>query len=210
MPARGDMIKAIGSVLIVATTAQVPSTGVFAAPAETPATQLAVQVCSSCHGKGGHSISPTFPRLAGQPAPYIEAQLNAFKQQTRKDPDAQAFMWGMAAQLDVGTIKALGQYYAAQSPAPAKLEDPQRVAEGRQIFQSGIAQAGVPACATCHGAEGQGRDVFPRLAGQHVAYQVKQLQAFRSGLRASPVMEPIARALTAGQMRAVADYMRSQ
>jgi len=210
MPAQGDMIKAIGSVLIVASTAQLPSAGAFAAEPDTPATQLAVQICSSCHGKGGRSISPTFPRLAGQPAPYIEAQLNAFKQQTRKDPDAQAFMWGMAAQLDEGTIKGLGQYYAAQSPAPAKVEDPQRVAEGRQIFESGVAQAGVPACATCHGPEGRGRDVFPRLAGQHVAYQVKQLQAFRAGLRASPVMEPIARALTASEMQAVAVYMRSQ
>ena len=44
-----------------------------------------VHVCSSCHGLEGRSISPTFPRLAGQRAEYIEAQLTAFRDHTRPD-----------------------------------------------------------------------------------------------------------------------------
>ncbi len=32
-----------------------------------PATVTAVQVCSTCHGVDGNSISPNFPRIAGQP-----------------------------------------------------------------------------------------------------------------------------------------------
>lgn len=181
-----------------------------AAAPETPAAKLAVQVCSNCHGSGGHSISPTFPRLAGQQAPYIEAQLHAFKNQTRKDPDAQAFMWGMASQLDDNIIKGLGKYFASQPPEPAKPENPQLVAAGRKLFEEGQSSAGVPACASCHGKSGQGNGQFPRLAGQHEAYLVKQLQAFRSGLRASPVMQPIASKLNDAEMNAVATFMRSK
>jgi cytochrome c553 len=171
---------------------------------------LAIQVCATCHGSGGHSISPTFPRLAGQTAQYIAAQLNAFKDQTRKDPDAQAFMWGMAAQLDQATIEGLGRYYAAQKPQAAKPQDPELVAAGRRIYAEGLPADGVPPCASCHGKDGQGVNEFPRLAGQHVAYQVKQLKALRSGLRASPIMQPIAARLREADMRAVATFMRSK
>ena len=119
-------------------------------------------------------------------------------------------MWGMASQLDEATIKGLAQFYASQTPQPSKPEDPQLVAAGSKIFSEGISAKGVPACATCHGKDGQGVAVYPRLAGQHVAYQIKQLEAFRSGLRANPIMQPIAAKLSDAEMRAVATYTRSK
>src|ERR1700676_4883446 len=63
-----------------------------------------VETCGTCHGINGRSVSPTFPNLAAQTATYIEAQLKAFKDQSRADPDAQAYMWGMASQLSDTTI----------------------------------------------------------------------------------------------------------
>ena len=38
---------------------------------ERQAERLATQVCATCHGRDGNSISPLFPRLAGQPPGYI-------------------------------------------------------------------------------------------------------------------------------------------
>jgi len=181
-----------------------------AAPTQAAAKKLAVQVCALCHGAGGNSIAPTFPVLAGQTAPYLETQLQSFKNQTRQDPDAQAFMWGMASELDESTIKGLAQFYSSQRPALGASEEPKLVAAGRELFEYGKAAAGVPACASCHGASGQGNGTYPRLAGQHAAYQVKQLQAFRSGLRESPIMQPIASKLSDAEMRAAAAYMRSK
>jgi cytochrome c553 len=61
--------------------------------------ELAEKTCANCHGVSGRSISPTFPNLAAQTAPYLQAQLHAFRDQTRADPDALSYMWGMAAQL---------------------------------------------------------------------------------------------------------------
>src|ERR1700722_2597659 len=78
--------------------------------AQHTAAKTAAEVCGSCHGVNGRSISPTFPNLAGQTVPYIETQLKAFKDQSRADPDAQAYMWGMAAQLRGGMMRALAAY----------------------------------------------------------------------------------------------------
>jgi cytochrome c553 len=76
--------------------------------------RLAEQVCAACHGHEGNSISPLFPRLAGQLPQYIEAQLKSFRDRTRADPPAITYMWGMASQLDDETIKELASYYASR------------------------------------------------------------------------------------------------
>jgi len=77
---------------------------------------------------------------------------------------------------------------------------------GATLAQKG--NRGTPACMTCHGAQGEGQAAagFPRLAGQSQAYLLKQLQAFAGGERKNPVMAPIARSLSAAQMRDAADY----
>ena len=49
-------------------------------------------VCSSCHGMEGKSVSPTFPRLAGQQKDYLVLQLKAFRDHTRADPHAHTYM----------------------------------------------------------------------------------------------------------------------
>src|SRR6202047_1701918 len=147
--------------------------------------QLAERTCANCHGVSGRSISPTFPNLAAQTAPYLQAQLHAFRDQTRADPDALSYMWGMAAQLSDATIEALSTYYAAQAPSRAKTGDERRMARGKQIFEEGVTAQDVPACATCHGPQARGNNIFPRLAGQHGAYLVRQALAIQSDLRAA-------------------------
>ena len=175
-----------------------------------PAT-LAKGVCSACHGPDGHSISSVFPNLAGQQPAYIELQLDAFRDRQRADPNAQAYMWGMASQLSDDTIKGLAAYYAAKKPAPGKSGSPSLMAAGEKIYTQGIPAQGVPACATCHGKQAQGANAFPRLAGQHVDYLVAQLEGFKSGLRSNaPIMLGVVRTLTSEQIRAVATYAASR
>ncbi|HSY07664.1 MAG TPA: c-type cytochrome [Steroidobacteraceae bacterium] len=171
--------------------------------------QLAETTCANCHGVSGRSISPAFPNLAAQTVPYLQAQLHAFRDQTRADPDALSFMWGMASQLSDATIEAISAYYAAQAPSRAKSGDPKLVARGRQIFEEGVASQGIPACTACHGPEARGNDGFPRLAGQHADYLVKQALVIQRGLRAAPVMHDVIKDLSQDQMRAVATYLES-
>jgi cytochrome c553 len=173
--------------------------------------QLAIQVCATCHGREGNSISPLFPRLAGQSAAYLEAQLKAFRAHTRADPAAQAFMWGMSAQLDDGSIHELANYYATQIPRPATRADPTLLARGKAIYERGSVDGKVAACQTCHGTQAQGSESNPRLAGQHPSYLAKQLAFFKSRMRANdPVMAAVCDNMTAEQMEAVAAYAASR
>ncbi|HUX74287.1 MAG TPA: c-type cytochrome [Steroidobacteraceae bacterium] len=165
--------------------------------------------CSVCHGLNGHSVSPTFPNLAAQQPVYIENQLNAFKGETRGDPDAQAYMWGMASQLSAETIAELAHYFSSQPPPPAQPGDAKLIAEGREIFTKGISSEGVPPCASCHGPNAAGRGMFPRLAGQHAPYLIKQLLVIQSALRSAPVMHGIIKDLNREQMQAVTTYLAS-
>ena len=185
--------------------------GSGAALAQQDAKALATGVCSACHGPEGHSISPVFPNLAGQQPAYIILQLEAFRSHARGDPNAQAYMWGMASQLSDVTIKGLADYYAAQKPAPGEAADPALLAEGKSIYTQGIPAQGVPACASCHGPNAAGAGAFPRLAGQHSDYLVAQLVGFQSGTRANaPIMANVVRTMSAQQMKAAAAYAASK
>ena len=180
---------------------------------DSDARTVAAQVCASCHGPGGRSISSAFPRLAGQQPVYLEAQLKAFRDRTRADPMAQAYMWGMSSRLDDATIKGLAQYYAKQAPGRDTKADPKLAREGEQIFASGIPASGVPACVTCHGKNAEGNATFPRLAGQHADYLVKQLALFKSSLRAggnASVMHDLSQGMTFDQMTAVSAFLASK
>src|SRR6202035_3176484 len=109
----------------------------------------------------GRSVSPTFPNLAAQTAPYIELQLHAFKDQSRADPDAQAYMWGMASQLSDAMISGLANYFALQAAAPGIPGNTALIAQGKHIFEEGVPARQIPPCASCHGAHAQGMATFP-------------------------------------------------
>lgn len=170
----------------------------------------AINLCSTCHGPRGISTSPEFPILAAQRRSYIESQLEAFRAHTRGEQIAHDFMWGIAGGLDDRMIDAVAGYYAAQPPAPGRAGDPALIAKGKQLFEEGVAGRGIPACATCHGMDGAGQGDFPRLAGQHAKYVVKQLQYIQSLVRNAPVMHGIIKDLTPDEMQAVAAFVQSR
>ena len=171
--------------------------------------QKTLDTCAACHGGNGRSVSPTFPNLAAQTAPYIELQLHAFKDQTRADPDAQAYMWGMASQLNDASISGLAAYFSQQSAAVGKSGNAALIAKGKQIFVEGVPDRQIPACASCHGAQAQGNGPFPRLAGQHSPYLLKQLLVIQSVLRTAPVMHGVIKDLSREQMQSVVVYLES-
>lgn len=181
------------------------------ATARAYAQRIAITVCGTCHGPRGNSTQPKFPRLAGQNAHYLAGQLKAFRAQTRGDPDAVGYMWGMAAELDDATVEALAAYYAEQKPEPSSAgRDAPLVARGREIFEHGIQSEGVPACSSCHGPDAHGLQEFPRLAGQHAQYVLKQLASFQSSMRNVAIMHGVAQNLRLPEMEAVAAYLEAQ
>lgn len=174
------------------------------------AQKIAITVCGTCHGPRGNSTQPKYPRLAGQNAHYLVAQLKAFRAQTRGDPDALGYMWGMASQLDDDSIEALAAYYARQQAEPSASGTSAAISRGREIFASGVAAQGVPACSSCHGADAHGLQDFPRLAGQHAQYVLKQLASFQNNMRNVAIMHGVAQNLNLDDMDAVAAFLEVQ
>src|SRR6516165_968235 len=174
------------------------------------AQKVAITTCGTCHGPLGNNTNPKYPVLAGQNANYLATQLKAFRSQARGDPDAISYMWGMAARLEDDTIAALAAYYTAQKPEATPGGNAAAVATGRDIYQNGIAAAGVPACSSCHGPDAHGTKEFPRLAGQHSQYILKQLGSFQNNMRDVAIMHGVALNLRGPQMEAVAAFLEAQ
>jgi len=77
-------------------------------------------VCAACHGSSGVSVSDAIPNLAAQRAGYLEAQLKAFKDGTRKPQSTTsptAIMNAIATQLSAEDIANVAAYFAAQPGA---------------------------------------------------------------------------------------------
>ena len=201
----------IGGAVLLATISRAVPAGDPDADARSYAQKVAIGTCGTCHGPTGNSTQPKFPRLAGQNSSYLAAQLKAFRSQSRGDPDAIGYMWGMASELDDASIATLADYYAAQKPkTSASSSDKALITRGREIYEHGIGSEGVPACSSCHGADAHGTKDFPRLAGQHAQYVLKQLASFQSNMRNVAIMHGVAQNLRLAEMQAVAAYLESQ
>jgi cytochrome c553 len=175
---------------------------------------LAQQVCSNCHGPTGNSISPNFPNLAQQQEAYVVAQLSQFRGHSRIDPAGFEYMWGLSHNLSDKQIQELATHFAEQKldrlSAPAHVA-PDRLAAGKAIFTAGVPDSAVPACSSCHGANGMGAASFPRIAGQHADYLVKQLGVFqRTDQRPDgAIMKMVAHKLTQQNIEDVSAYLQS-
>jgi cytochrome c553 len=161
-------------------------------------------VCAACHGVDGNSTDPNYPKLAGMDQEYLMRQLKAFAAGKRRDDT----MSGIVAGIDPGDFSTLAAYYGKLKPTPGKVQDAQLAAQGKTLYDDGNTDSGVPACAGCHQPNGKGNARFPRLAGQHQAYVLKQLADYKSGRRATdPLMTTVGKRLTADETKALAEYI---
>ena len=173
---------------------------------------VAEEVCASCHGADGMSPLSNVPNLAGQPVEYLTKQLQEFRGQTRSDPRAIENMWSIAHKLTDKQIAELARHFSALRPRPQPIEGkPERIAAGKTIFTGGALAQGVPPCAGCHGTDGAGKTMFPRLAGQHTDYVVKQLMVFQTTNQRprAGVMKAVSHELTPESMLDVASYLQA-
>jgi len=169
--------------------------------------QAKAGVCVGCHGVGGNSVNPAWPKLAGQHAGYIAKQLGDFKGGKRMEP----MMLGMVAGLSKTDMENLGAFFSEQKMTTVGATDKALAEEGELIYRGGITKTGVGACMGCHGPSGKGiAPHYPSVSGQHAAYTEKQLLAFKKGDRANDnkVMQGIAFRMSEHQIKAVSAYMQ--
>jgi cytochrome c553 len=162
--------------------------------------------CAQCHAFNGVSDgSGAFPRLAGQSAYYLAAQMRDFASGLR----ASAIMSRIAKALSPDDIADVTAYFAGlKAPLlPLKAGSPALVKRGEEL-----ARAGGPEkmhCDNCHGPSASGEPpVVPYLAGQYAHYIAFTLQMWQKGFRKnSPdAMALIAKKLDDQDIFAVAAY----
>jgi cbb3-type cytochrome c oxidase subunit III len=174
---------------------------------------IAAQVCASCHGADGNSAGGAYPKLAGQHPEYLVKELKDFKTQPGAKQPARnnPIMAGIAGALSDQDMVNVAAYLATQVPKPGYAHNKNTVPLGQKIYRAGIAEKGVPACASCHGPTGQGiPSQYPRLSGQWAEYTAAQLTAFQQGPGArnnNEAMHAIAQRLSDSEIKAVADYI---
>ncbi|MBI5923178.1 MAG: cytochrome c4 [Betaproteobacteria bacterium] len=180
--------------------------------------QTKAAACMACHGQDGNSLADMWPKLAGQLPEYIVKQLQDFKAGRRSNEQ----MSPMAQPLTEQDMADLAAYFSSQKATPGEGKK-ELLAQGEKLFNKGRPQASVViACVGCHGLGGSGNRQWskaysnlptvlaPAIGGQHPAYVVKQLKAFRDKERANDVgntMRNIAGRLDDKEIAAVAEYI---
>jgi cytochrome c553 len=171
-----------------------------------------IAYCQDCHGPSGQGYRGFFPipRLAGQQTEYLKNQLQAFVEHRRTNN----IMFNVAHNLTPAMIAALAADFRALNPRPFGGAPRGLVPGGEKIFQNGIPEANVAACAACHGPDAQGSGEIPRLAGQLPNYIFNKLTNWSKERGQNPakpdisaVMSPVAHSLTKQQVEAVAAYL---
>lgn len=133
------------------------------------------ETCVACHGPNGNSTQPQFPILAGQTARYIYLQLKDFKEGRRAEPQMDHPFLKDLSRDDMFDLSA---FFAAQKLRPAAdfKPDPAKVERGKKKSEEVL-------CTMCHLGGFMGQNEIPRVAGQHYAYIVKQLNDFKTSKR---------------------------
>lgn len=176
--------------------------------------QAKIRYCKDCHGISaqGYRGYYAIPRLAGQQSQYLKNQLRAFVNRSRPNP----IMSNVAHVLRPYMINAIASYFHHLHPPPIGGEPKRLVAAGRRIFENGVPQDNIAACAACHGPHATGHGEIPRLAGQLYPYVVKELSNFPKERGQNPaihgpsfIMLPVAHSLNRSQIKAVAAYVSS-
>src|ERR1700692_851942 len=175
--------------------------------------QAKLSYCKDCHGPSAQGFRGYFPipRLAGQQTEYLENQLRAFIEHRRTNN----IMFNVAHALSPGMIAAMAADFRGLDPKPIGGAPTQFVALGKKIFQDGVPDANIAACAACHGPAATGSGPIPRLAGQLYPYLIKELVNWGKERGQNPakpdtstIMSPVAHSLNRPQIEAVGAYVR--
>lgn len=144
--------------------------------------------CRTCHGLDGFAKIPIAPHIGGEPAPYLQAQLMAFRDGTREHE----MMTVVARDLTDQNISDLAAWFAGHTAIATLTDDGENAPA---------------ACIACHGTNGIGQaDDVPNLAGETNIYIDTQLKAFRNGKRQHDIMTVVAEQLDDTHIREIADW----
>lgn len=160
------------------------------------------EACAACHGTGGAGLADgTVPAIAAQHHDVVTQQLINFRYNRSWDLRMENVTdkHHLSGPQDIADVAA---YVSAMAVTHASDHG------GGQYLQHG-AEVYANFCRSCHGSVAEGSERYPRLAGQHYEYLLRQMQDMSKGRRHSfqtdhmSLFEPLEPTDLAG----VADYL---
>ena len=133
-------------------------------------------LCAGCHGANGRSDMPLMPVLAGQPSFYAITQLFLFREGRRSHEGMTAVAKTLTDDDMRGFADFIGTLLPVPAPPPATPPDAARMEKARALVTQ-------HKCVFCHGADLNGGQQVPRIAGQREDYLQMSLRGFRAGTR---------------------------
>ncbi|HHX33913.1 MAG TPA: c-type cytochrome [Gammaproteobacteria bacterium] len=157
-----------------------------------------ITLCQHCHGEDGNSKRDYIPNLAEQNPIYLFNSFEKFATGERKD----FVMSKLAKILSLDDRVNIALYYGQQKVVTKPTNNQHLHERGQHIFEK--------TCQGCHGANGEGKQDMPRLAGQPAEYLTRTLKVFRSKdpSRTASVMFGITANMSDEDMQSVASYLQ--
>mgnify|MGYP006282756623 CR=1 FL=1 len=185
-----------------------PEKAAASGPSASQGAEMFAANCASCHGAEGQGQG-MFPKVTGLGHDEIVSKLKAYRAGEQVGPQT-AMMAPNAQGLSDEDIESLALHLAG-GEAKAATADSEPAAGSSA---GGDAQAGASMyasnCASCHGAEGQGQGMFPKVAGLGHDEIVSKLEAYRAGEQVGPqtaMMAPNAKGLSDADIQNLAAHL---
>lgn len=188
-------------------------------PVDLPDLREHLAACAICHGEHGEGASEGgeyYPHLAGKPAGYLLAQMQAFRDGRRHYPR----MIYLMQYMDDAWLGEIAQWYAAQPAHTQRVHhgasalDAAARARAESLVYEGDPARGLPACASCHGERLTGVEPgIPALVGLPTDYLIAQLGGWITGARVSrqpDCMADIARQIDPADIRLLSTWLAEQ
>lgn len=158
--------------------------------------------CTACHGEDAATpMQEGYPKLAGQNADYLFAQLKDIKSGARANGQTADVMKPVVDDLSEGDMRALADFLGTLPRAqtvPTELP-------GKRLYTT-------KTCVACHGKDALKpiMKTYPVLAGQDKAYLVAQAKDIESGARkngGAGAMQPVMHLVTPDELDAIAEFL---
>jgi len=159
------------------------------------------KTCVTCHGMdANHPISPAYPKLGGQSAEYLLAQMKDFRDGKRTNGQA-AIMKPMMAGLTDAEMNTLAKWISEQTREDSSMED-----------HAGAAAFMAKGCTACHGADAKTplMPIYPKILGQNKDYIANQMKDIKSGARnngQTVLMKGIMAGVTDDEIKAISEWL---
>lgn len=161
------------------------------------------KTCNTCHGDDATKTQlPNYPKLAGQNAEYLLAQMKDFATDKRTNNMSAVMKATLAAQqVTEEEDKKIAEWLSKLDPPKVELAE----GKGRELYTAKL-------CATCHGPDGNTpiMPLYPKIAGQNAQYLIDQMKAIKDGSRSngqSAAMKAIMANVSEDEIKVLAEWL---